>query len=63
MQTIAALLSRKPLTLRQREVVDFYLMIGLWLVGLVLFTGGPILASFAFSFTNWTGLTTMDWIG
>ncbi|MCB0160844.1 MAG: sugar ABC transporter permease [Caldilineaceae bacterium] len=49
--------------MRQREVVDFYLMIGLWLVGLVLFTGGPILASFAFSFTNWTGLTTMDWIG
>ncbi|MCB0082434.1 MAG: sugar ABC transporter permease [Caldilineaceae bacterium] len=57
------MLSRKPLTLRQREQVDFYLMIGLWLIGLIFFTGGPIIASFIFAFTNWTGLTTMDWVG
>lgn len=63
MQTITAMLSRKPLTLRQREQVDFYLMIGLWLIGLIFFTGGPIIASFIFAFTNWTGLTTMDWVG
>ena len=49
---------RKPLTLRQREELDFYLFIGLWLVGFILFTGGPILASFVFSFTNWTGLSS-----
>lgn len=51
------------MTLRRREELDFYLMIGLWLIGFILFTGGPILASFFFSFTNWTGLTTMEWIG
>ncbi len=28
-----------------------------------MFTGGPILASLAFSFTNWTGLTTQEWVG
>ncbi|MCL4857920.1 MAG: sugar ABC transporter permease [Caldilineaceae bacterium] len=49
--------------MRQREQVDFYLAIAPWLIGLILFTGGPVLASFAFSFTNWTGLTTVEWVG
>lgn len=61
--TIASILRRKPLTLRQREQVDFYVAIAPWLIGLILFTGGPVLASFAFSFTNWTGLTTVEWVG
>ncbi len=55
--------ARKPLTLRQREERDFYLFIGLWLIGFILFTGGPLLASLYFSFTNWTGLTTVEWVG
>lgn len=54
---------RRPLTLRQREELDFYLFIGLWLIGFILFTGGPVLASLLFSFTNWTGLTTQEWVG
>ena len=54
---------RKPLTLRQREEIDFYLFIGLWLIGFILFTGGPILASFWFSFTNWTGMTSGEFVG
>jgi multiple sugar transport system permease protein len=54
---------RKPISLRQREELDFYLFIGLWLIGFILFTGGPVLASLAFSFTNWTGLTTLEWVG
>jgi multiple sugar transport system permease protein len=61
--TIAALWRRRPLTLQQREQLDFYLAIAPWLIGLILFTGGPVLASFAFSFTNWTGLTTVEWVG
>lgn len=55
--------ARKPLTLRQREERDFYLFIGLWLIGFIFFTGGPLLASLFFSFTNWTGLTTVQWVG
>lgn len=63
MSTLAAVLRRRPLTLRQREQVDFYIAIGPWLIGLILFTGGPVLASFAFSFTNWTGLTSLEFVG
>jgi multiple sugar transport system permease protein len=51
------------LTLRQREERDFYLCILLWLIGFVLFTGGPVLYSFVMSLTNWTGLTTREWVG
>lgn len=34
-----------------------------WLIGLVLFTGGPILASLALSLTNWSLLTSPRWLG
>jgi len=61
--TVMSRTRRKALTLRQREELDFYLFIGLWLIGFILFTGGPILASFAFSFTNWTGLTSGEFVG
>jgi multiple sugar transport system permease protein len=61
--TIAALVRRRRLTLQQQEQLDFYLAIAPWLIGLILFTGGPVVASFAFSFTNWTGLTTVEWVG
>jgi len=61
--TIAAVVRRKPLTLRQRERVDFYLSITPWLIGLIFFTGGPVLASFVFAFTNWTGLTSVSFVG
>lgn len=62
-QTITSPARRRPLTLRQREERDFYIAIALWLIGFILFTGGPVLASLLFSFTNWTGLTTMEWVG
>ena len=62
-QTITTGRRRKAYSLQRREEIDFYLFIGLWLIGFVLFTGGPILASFAFSFTNWTGLTSVEWVG
>jgi multiple sugar transport system permease protein len=61
---MAALSKRfSRLTLRQREEIDFYLCISLWLFGFVLFTGGPVLYSFIISMTNWTGLTTREWVG
>lgn len=53
----------KARTLRQLEQRDFYIAISLWLIGLIFFTGGPVLASLAFSFTNWTGLKSVSWIG
>ncbi|MFN8440887.1 MAG: sugar ABC transporter permease [Caldilineaceae bacterium] len=53
----------KAMTLRQLEQRDFYIAISLWLIGLIFFTGGPVLASLAFSFTDWTGLKSVSWIG
>jgi len=49
--------------LRRHEALEFYIAISPWLIGFVFFTGGPILASLAMSFTDWTGLTTRDFIG
>lgn len=48
---------------QRREEFEFYLSILPWLIGFILFTGGPILASMAFSLTDWTGLSTINWIG
>ncbi len=62
--TVTAPIKRaKSLTLRQLEQRDFYIAISLWLIGLIFFTGGPVLASLAFSFTNWTGLKSISWVG
>jgi multiple sugar transport system permease protein len=46
-----------------RRRLEFYLAITPWLLGLVLFTGGPILASLYFSFTDWNVLTAPRWVG
>lgn len=53
----------KQLTLFQREERDFYLCILPWLIGFVLFTGGPVIYSFAMSLTNWTGMASREWVG
>ncbi len=53
----------RNLTPQQRETRDFYLMILPWLIGFVLFTGGPVIYSFIISLTNWTGMNTRDWVG
>jgi multiple sugar transport system permease protein len=53
----------RRLSLRRREEIEFYIALLPWLIGFVLFTGGPILASLLMSFTNWTGLATLQWIG
>jgi multiple sugar transport system permease protein len=50
-------------TLRQQEERSFYLFILPWLIGFVLFTGGPVVYSFIMSLTNWTGIKTRDWVG
>ena len=47
----------------RREALEFYLGISPWLIGLVCFTGGPILASLAISFTQWRLLSPPKWLG
>jgi multiple sugar transport system permease protein len=47
----------------RREELAFYLFISPWIVGLVLFDAGPIVASFVISLTDWTMLGEPHWIG
>ncbi len=63
MHRIIAAIRGRPLSLREREEIDFYIAISPWLIGFILFTGGPIIAAFLMSFTDWTGLTSLDWVG
>lgn len=46
-----------------REAVDGYLFILPWIVGFILFTAGPMVASVVFSFTKYQVLTPPEWLG
>lgn len=46
----------------KREELEFYLFISPWIIGFALFTGGPIIASFVISLTDWTILSPARWI-
>ncbi len=47
----------------RREAREGYLYIAPWLVGLLAFTIGPVIASLAFSFTAWQISSPPTWIG
>lgn len=47
----------------RREEREFYLFILPWIIGLILFDAGPIVASLALSFTNWSLLSAPQWVG
>src|SRR5215216_1132751 len=50
----------------KREALEGVLFASPWLIGFVLFTAGPMLASFLLSFTRWDGITPMSelrWTG
>jgi multiple sugar transport system permease protein len=49
--------------LARREAIDGYLFIAPWLIGFVLFTAGPMLASFALIFVDWDLLGDPKWGG
>ena len=59
----AARVGRRHHTLQRQEERDFWIAILPWFLGLFLFTGGPVLASLLFSFTNWTGLSAFEFVG
>lgn len=58
-----SLKERKIGSLARREAREFYIYISPWLIGLVVFNLGPILASLALSFTSWDILTPARFIG
>jgi len=47
----------------RREALEGYLAISPWLLGLIVFTVGPIVASLYFSFTDYEVVKTPVWIG
>src|SRR5919201_2252542 len=49
--------------LARKEAMEGYLVISPWLVGLVAFTAGPILASLGLSFTDWNITQPPAWVG
>jgi len=46
-----------------REKIDGYLFITPWILGFLFFTIGPMLASFYFSFTDYSLLEPSKWVG
>ncbi|MDR8413461.1 sugar ABC transporter permease [Nonomuraea sp. 3-1Str] len=64
MSAIAARHSRRARSsLARREARRFHLFLSPWLIGFVLFGGGPILASIAISSTDWNLLSSPTWAG
>lgn len=54
---------QKRSALAREQMIWGYGIIAFWLIGFILFTAGPVIASFVFSFTNWEILTPPRWIG
>jgi multiple sugar transport system permease protein len=51
------------LSAARREAITFYLCISPWIVGVVVFVAGPMLASLGISFTRWELLSPPEFIG
>lgn len=63
-RTAAARQTRRGMSvLRRREAIDGMLFVSLWVVGFLLFTAGPMLASLALSFTHYDLMTAPRFIG
>lgn len=50
------------MTMRQREAIWFYIIISPWVIGFLIFTAGPILASVYLSFTKWDLFNNHEWV-
>ncbi len=53
----------KGLTMQRREELTGWLFASPWLLGFVIFTAGPMLASAFFSFTDWNLIQPMKFVG
>ncbi len=54
---------RRKSRLARREALEGFICISPWLVGLLIFTAAPLIASFYMSFTSWTVTYSPRWIG
>ena len=51
----------KPKRLSFWESLNAWIFVSPWVLGFILFTGGPILASLVISFTNWDIVNPPQW--
>ena len=49
--------------LRRRETLQFYAFISPWIIGFLVFTAVPMVASLVISFTDWDSLSTPKFVG
>ncbi len=54
---------RRKSRLRWTEYRDAYLMVSPFVVGFLIFTAGPMIASIVLSFTSWNLLSPPQWVG
>ena len=54
---------RRKLTLSRREAVWAYILISPWLIGFIVFTAGPMVASMYFSLTEYDVINPPRFIG
>lgn len=55
--------AQRALRTTLRQNIEGYVLISPWLIGFFLFTAGPMIASFMFSFTHWDIVGKMRFIG
>src|SRR5262249_23454046 len=53
----------RRMTPRQREAIQGYMYILPWVIGFLIFTAGPLIASFYLSFTKWGFVDTPTFVG
>ena len=56
-------LPRRVLSLRTNEATWFYIFLLPWLIGFLVFTLFPILASLGLGFTRYNAIKPLDWVG
>lgn len=54
---------RRSASFVRREAIEGYLFISPWLIGLMVFTAGPMVASLYLSFTSYSVFTAPTWVG
>ncbi len=60
---VQAAAPKKHMSLSKREAIWAYLLIGPWIVGFILFTLGPMIASLIFSFMDYSVVADSKFIG
>ncbi|NMB26041.1 MAG: sugar ABC transporter permease [Firmicutes bacterium] len=56
-------MARKRSALAREHMIWGYGIISFWLVGFIVFTAGPVIASLVFSFSDWEILSPPSWTG